>query len=477
MKFIISVLFLSISVFLLIFAKQFFVEINQSNLQRRNNRFSNWTLKDDQINLFWFLQISDIHISKFKDSNRVHDFRHFCSEVAEVIKPRVIIASGDLTDAKDSILGSNQYVEEWSAYRASLVDTGILNKTTWLDIRGNHDNFNVQYLYSKSDLFRNFSAQGRFHKRSYLHQVNVDGVKYNFLGLDASVEPGTKRPYNFIGMVPNDERYRIERLLHDSPGNYTIWFAHYPTSTIMTSPGAPHIRKFIGQHDDSSVFVAGHLHTLGGMVFQMYSLQPEGFLELELGDFMKNRLFRIGVFDHGLFSFADVKLGTWPVAIITNPKNLLFNNPFKEDLNLQRDSTHIRIVAFSISEITRCKIRINDREWQKCDKQSENFFTVPWHADLYSHGKHKIEVIVGDKEGRIFNREQFFALDGSRSQFHFLARFVLMSDITTVFQVAFITAFILCLTPLIVFKTWQLLIKSKLQSFQKISESLNFGYF
>lgn len=465
MKFIISVLFLSISVFLLIFAKQFFVEINQSNLQRRNNRFSNWTLRDDKVNLFWFLQISDIHISKFKESSRVDDFKRFCSETADVVKPSVILASGDLTDAKDSLLGSDQYIEEWSAYRSALVDTGILNKTTWLDIRGNHDNFNVQYLYSSSDLFRNFSAQGRNHKRSYLHQVNVDNVKYNFLGLDCSVEPGTKRPYNFIGMVPIDELKRVEKLLNDSPGNYTIWFAHYPTSTIMTSPGSPHIRKFIGQHDDSSIFVAGHLHTLGGLVFHMYSLQPEGFLELELGDFMKNRLYRIGVFDHGLFSFADVKLGTWPIAIITNPKNILFNNPFKEDQNLQRDSTHIRIVAFSISEITRCKIRINDREWQKCDKQSENFFTVPWHSDLYSHGKHKIEVLIGDKEGRIYNREQFFSLDGSRNQFDFLARFVLMSDITTVFQLAFFMAFTLCFMPLAAFKSWQLLIRCKLNKF------------
>lgn len=435
----------------------------------------------------------------------MEDFRTFCTVAFDAILPKVIIASGewnvlyvffslvqknstcgtrffvvfvvvcqnlstltwlwfllftgDLTDAKDNILGSQQYEEEWRAYQSTLIDTGVINETVWLDIRGNHDNFNVQHLYDgKSDLFQNFSIQGPKHKQSYLHQEEVDGVKYNFLALDASAEPGTKRPYNFIGMIPADELKRVDKLLHDSPANYTIWFAHYPTSTIMTPKSSDHIRKFIGKYDETSMFLAGHLHTLGGLSNRMYTLQPEGFLELELGDFMKSRRYRIGVFDHGLFSFADVKLGTWPVAIITNPKNILFNNPFKEDMNMQLHSTHIRIVAFSTSEISTCKVRINDGLWMICVKKSENFFAVPWNPLNYNHGKHEMELLVGDADGRIFHKIQTFALDGSRNQFDLMARFILMSDVTTVFQFGFVCAFVLCLVPLVWFKTWQLLI-------------------
>lgn len=461
MRFQIAVLFLSISVFLLIFANQFFDTSEQLKSQLRQH---NWTLRDDPSNLLWFLQVSDIHISKFKDPSRVADFRRFCSEEIAVYKPRVTIASGDLTDAKDKILGSRQYAEEWKAYYAAIVETGAVNKTEWLDIRGNHDNFNVEFLYAFTDLFRNFSAQGRHHKRSYLHQEEVEGVKYNFMALDASIEPGSKRPYNFIGMIPTSELTRVEEIMNTHPANYTVWFAHYPTSTMLTPFGYENIRKFIGNFDGTSVYVAGHLHTLGKLVFRMYTLQPEGFLELELGDFMSNRLYRLAVYDHGLFSFVDVKLGTWPVAIITNPKNLLFNNPFKEDIGLQKTSTHIRIIAFSTSEIMQCKIRIDDGDWVKCDKKTENFFTVPWTPSHYSHGKHKIELLVGDAKGAIFVQEQFFALDGTRAHFDFLARFVLMSDITTVFQIGYFVALVICLLPLVVFKAWQLLIKCKLQT-------------
>jgi hypothetical protein len=55
-----------------------------------------------------------------------------------------VIASGDLTDAKDERFGSGQYMEEWEAYQSALKDADIFSKTTWMDIRGNHDNFNVQ---------------------------------------------------------------------------------------------------------------------------------------------------------------------------------------------------------------------------------------------------------------------------------------------------------------------------------------------
>lgn len=430
MKLLIAVLSVSVSLSLLIFGLQYDFPIQHKNAISDRS----FVLGDNPKNVFWFLQISDIHLSKFKDANRVSDFKRFCTEVYDAIQPKVIIASGDLTDAKDEIFGSMQYEEEWKAYQAALIDTKIINKTTFLDIRGNHDNFNVQYLGSVSDLYRSFSAQGRLNKRSYLHQEEADGVKYNFLALDASIEPGSKRPYNFIGMIAADELRRVDGLLKENPANHTIWFAHYPTSTILTPSGHDHIRKFIGKFDESAIFVAGHLHTLGGLVFRMYTLQPEGFLELELGDFMKNRLYRVGVFDHGMFSFIDTKLGTWPIAVITNPKNILFNNPFKEDVNVQRDSSHVRIVAFSTSKITQCKIRIDDGEWQICEKKTENFFAVPWDSSRFLHGKHKIELLVGDADGRIFNHEQIFALDGSRINFDFLAKFILMSDITTVFQ-------------------------------------------
>lgn len=56
-----------------------------------------------------------------------------------MIRPSVVLATGDLTDAKDSDhLGSRQYLKEWRIYHDTVVESGVRNITTWLDIRGNH---------------------------------------------------------------------------------------------------------------------------------------------------------------------------------------------------------------------------------------------------------------------------------------------------------------------------------------------------
>lgn len=50
-----------------------------------------------------------------------------------------MLASGDLTDARDSdFLGSHQHDGEWKIYHDILHKANIEKKTLWLDIRGNH---------------------------------------------------------------------------------------------------------------------------------------------------------------------------------------------------------------------------------------------------------------------------------------------------------------------------------------------------
>lgn len=40
----------------------------------------------------------------------------------------------------------------------------------------------------------------RQHERSYIYKLNMtNGDQYSFIGVDACVEPGPKRPFNFFG--------------------------------------------------------------------------------------------------------------------------------------------------------------------------------------------------------------------------------------------------------------------------------------
>lgn len=52
--------------------------------------------------------------------------------------------------------------------------------------------------------------------------------------------------------------------------------------------------------------------------------------------------YRLAAVDHGQFSFIDLKHNDWPVALITNPKNMLFMMPQKENTKSIITSTHVR---------------------------------------------------------------------------------------------------------------------------------------
>lgn len=422
-------------------------------------------LDDNPRHLMWFMQISDIHISLYLDPTRISHLIEFCNRTVDIIRPSVVLASGDLTDAKTSnFLGSQQHEQEWRWYRDVLRDTNVLNKTTWLDIRGNHDNFNVPALQAKQDLFTNYSVQGKNHPRSYMHQIAKNGDRYSFIAVDACLDPGPKRPFNFVGMLSMNETQHIINLAEKSRAmetNYTIWFGHYPTSCILTPGlGTSGIRNLISKYQEGYAYLCGHFHRLGGAVPQMYTMQNEGFLELELGDWMKNRMYRLAAFDHGQFSFVDLQHNQWPVVLVTNPKNALFNVPGKEDPKAQLESSHIRLLAFSPSKISECQVKVDQEEWVDCTRSSRELFVVPWMPVMYTQGAHKITVFVRDEDGRYRVVEHEFTLDGSRKKFSTMARFVLMYDTNKIFQAFFSVALISCLLPLCVFRIWHTLVRN-----------------
>lgn len=156
------------------------------------------------------------------------------------------------------------------------------------------DNFNVPKTRSGADYFIQYSVQGRKNPRAYMKQIQKGNEKYTFIAVDACLEPnGPKRPFNFIGVLSQSDTNHLKKLADDARkngGNYTIWFGHYPTSCIITADsGSYGLRRLIGQYDESIAYLCGHLHNFGGSVPRMFTLQHDGFLELELGDWKKFR--------------------------------------------------------------------------------------------------------------------------------------------------------------------------------------------
>jgi hypothetical protein len=156
-------------------------------------------------NIFWFVQLSDLHLSIKGDPgrSRYRDLILFCNGTVRTIDPSFLLVTGDLTDAKlaDQVR-SQQFREEWEMYSSLLKETGILNHYPWLDLRGNHDAFDVVSFNHSSNFYKSYRrAHTHRDTESYVYTHTTAFGKYSFVGLDATPPLGPRRPFNFFGIV------------------------------------------------------------------------------------------------------------------------------------------------------------------------------------------------------------------------------------------------------------------------------------
>ncbi|XP_015782777.1 transmembrane protein 62 [Tetranychus urticae] len=400
---------------------------------------------DKPDHLMWFMQISDIHLSVVFDQKRIPDFRRFCNIVVDSVRPSVVLATGDLTDSRSlAPFGSDQFEQEWKWYADALNTSRVTEKTVWLDMRGNHDTFNVLSWNSSNNFYRKYTHRGNQSAGHYVYTVTQGSDKYNFLGIDACPQPAPKRPFNFVGYLRSSDINSIEELISKAPkSNMTIFFGHYPTSSIIED--IPQLRNII-----TGPYLCGHFHTLVGLIPKMYATQASGYLEIEVADWKDERMFRVASVDHGIFNFVDVKLEQWPIILVTNPKAALAQMPRYEPLHRIANSTHIRVLAFSPSPIDSVSVRVDNEPWNIMNRASKThpLFTYPWHPKKYSAGLHKIEVLASDENGNENTETVEFSIDGTKPEYPFGARFLLRVSTRTFLQSVNLFLILMSLFPI-----------------------------
>lgn len=408
-------------------------------------------IDDKPDDLLWFLQVTDTHFSYLGSSDRRIDFEEFADKYIDFIKPDVVLITGDITDARKGggrLFDSDQQIEEWKAYQTAITKTDAVNKTVWLDVRGNHDNFNVYRPRDPKVLYRRYSVQGRLHERNYMKIVEKGGKNYTFIGIDEVQTPGLKIPFNFIGIVEDQDLAELQQFKHWSTGNnsqYNIWFAHYPTSSVASSHDR--LRNMI-----DGPYLCGHYHTIGNWVTKMHSTQQTGYVEVELGDWKHNRRIRLSAIDHQLFSLADFEFRQLPIALLTNPKSAEHMMPKYEPVERILKSTHLRVIAFSNETITSVTISLDSTPPASMIPKTKNLYVLPWEPKDYLTGLHKAQINVTDEAGKSQVYTQTFSLDNSHEEFSLLARFL----IRTYFKVGVMTLFFFvvsaCTLPMIILR-------------------------
>lgn len=425
-------------------------QINQTQILKDHVQ-----IDDKYENLFWFIHISDTHLSYFRDHDRKTGMIEFCRSVIPIIQPSVLVLTGDITDARTKFpLGSEQYREEWIMYKDVREQCLKANPNLkWLDIKGNHDTFNS---YKNHNDFNNFTVQSNMSAdgRSYRYEYKAsDGNFYSFIGADACLKPGVRRPFNFVGQFEENELNKLSKFKEDSrKSTYTIWYGHYPTASIYNRES---FRKII-----NGPYLCGHYHTIHGLVPNMITTQQQGYLEAETGDWKDYRIFRIVAIDHGLFTFSNYYYRPHhqqPLIVITNPRSILHQMEHLEPFWRTANSTHIRALIFSHRQIIDAKAYITKQQKFNRDEVLETFelkqirdslWVSPWSPNKYSKGLYFITVITSDDH---YSNQLTvpFSLDRSKSEFSFLARLILRFDFRTITMFLYSWGFFMATLPLI----------------------------
>ena len=315
---------------------------------------------NDTTGLFWFVHVTDIHISKWETSRdghrtRAEDLQDFCKFMNGVIKPKVTVVGGDLTDStgKSNHFMSDQYEEEWATYQ-TVTGECQASSDNWLDIRGNHDDMNVESYEAPNSYYTTYGVQGKT-KGSYLKKFQEeDGRKFAIVMIDATLQPGPKKMLDLFGSIKEPD-LNLTRQLMSEADDYNdsglVTVGHYPLNFIA-STGSESLESVLGTYR-TLAYLSGHLHNAyiwRGGPGRMYTKRSEGVMELELGDWKKNRLFRLLAIDRGRLSFIDhqYKPGQTDdnrnLVLITNPLDaqFIFSPDIRGSFQMMKESTHIR---------------------------------------------------------------------------------------------------------------------------------------
>ncbi|VFQ95560.1 unnamed protein product [Cuscuta campestris] len=297
---------------------------------------------------------------------------------------------------------------EWEEYKKVMDDVikrSGLNRSSFYDLRGNHDNFGVPYTGRSFDFYSTYSINGQLGRRGPVNSVTVQTGRRNilFVEFDSSASLGLRGPTNLFGH-PND------RLLTDISSELSQWdplpakpvlkisLGHFPLSFSAAAYSGKTLKDVFLMHS-LSAYLCGHLHTRFGnnlkrhhesnhhplytqQFFQLnghglpvetreeeFSLKStEEFWELEVGDWRKSRTMRILAIDRGWSSFVDVDFRSGAKKTIILPtfpldSRFILDKSFQRNESLSVDPTlynDIRALVFSSSPIASVVARIYD---------------------------------------------------------------------------------------------------------------------
>jgi 3',5'-cyclic AMP phosphodiesterase CpdA len=367
--------------------------------------------------VFWFIQISDIHIGTNGDQDS-QNLNWLVTEARQAIHPTFIMASGDLTDSTNgNPLGwpDGPYQEEWDEYR-SIVDIPGITEDNYYEIPGNHEAYNdASFAYYLAN-----SVQGRATGNTQVSFFKefVFG-KYHFLGVNTAGNTGDSfslsSPYGDPAGLDADELDFMTSETNYDPGDpplLTLVFGHHPlfaTDDPLDTYVYYGLEEFLALMDqaDASLYGYGHTHSFEEAFFIPNNSQQKGFFYFNtasMGKSTENQFTIIAIDCNGLSS----KTGTvdsWPIAMITTPLDAHLSGFNHYAYTVPAASSNpIRALVFEPDpdDIYSVQYRIDGAsQWSAMSRvpSNPNLWESVWNATSLAPGQHTIEVEAASASG------------------------------------------------------------------------------
>lgn len=388
----------------------------------------------------WVVQVSDLHISAY-DKERGDGLVRLLAPALKVIRPMLLLVTGDLTDSKNSRRTSTRQDEaEWIQYRNTMdlvLTKSSMDKRRVFDIRGNHDKYGVPSVRSNLDFFSYYSISSQLNRCNTIQSISLMGRnwKYLIIGIDDSMSVGIRGPTNLFGHPSDNQLNALEvelqhsNFLHPQLQTCKLVFGHFPIS-FTTSSESGKTYESIFAKQDVSAYICGHLHAkFSKQLWRKHTVkvasndpnhgkkQEKQFWEWELGDWKESKLIRVLAFDEGVISFLDIELNKYKAfqtsILITYPTdstnmNILKvkqkSNLFRNDINalIFSDSTPVVNVTAKVYDSFRSFKTVEEIPLLPSD--SKPLYHSKWNAENYrndpSATRYWLQIFVIDSEGK-----------------------------------------------------------------------------
>lgn len=308
-------------------------------------------------------QITDTHVgtsANYEPADKslyAQRFQQGLANLNNVVKPAVIIHTGDIVTILDTASGN---------LARSIVDQSAIPVKT---IAGNHD-----LSYPESFL-------------------------YYFGSFNKSFDIGQKRFVGFSTGMLNESWVRGSL---SSTSNQGIIFSHYllripqgstaDPSFYQMPPNDVTVLQNVMRDHQVPAFMSGHLH-------QAFLLEDSVSHAVEIGGptLSSQGTYEIITIDNGIVSSNTVTLDDWPAIVITSPQRFYSDGGTKEITGNQK----IRAKIYDDAAITSVLYKIDDyTSYQPMTNLGNNVWETTRNFDMTNSGIHTIYVQATDASGR-----------------------------------------------------------------------------